>query len=248
MVEPAENYARFEISGLEVPLPERWYFHDEGASRLEILIPRSEGPQTIEGRSLEVVIGHLTKYNLRVEGMDPSTAYIEARHAALYDYGYAIRLVNDAFGGVSHEGRFLKFGPINLGNGDETHLHLFYIDPGRDDILVRTRAHEEQHAMSHIPGAITLLEDKIERERGGIALHFDKIKDEELAADCNAVHTLAMRGFALEEIYRDDLKKDPAVAKRFKQAMYIYETGDYSTLGFTTNRINSRIKKILRKK
>lgn len=32
-----QNQAHFEVSGVSVPLPEGWYFHDEGSSKLSLL-------------------------------------------------------------------------------------------------------------------------------------------------------------------------------------------------------------------
>ncbi len=241
-----QNIASFAISGLEISLPERWYFHDEGASRLDILIPQSEGPQTIEGRSLEIVTRHLRRYNREVLGMSTRTSQEKAKHTALYDFGYAQKLVNAAFGRAAAYGVCLQFGPINFGNGDEIHLHLLYLDLKREDINLKIRAHEEQHVMTHIPGAIKTLEDKIVRERGGVPIHFETIKDNELAADCNAVHALAKRGFDLDEVYNYDLKRDPSVAKRFKRARYIYETENYGYLDFATDQLKSAIKRMKR--
>ncbi len=247
MVEPAKNYARFEISGLEVPLPNGWYFHDEGASRLDILIPRSEGPQTIEGKRLEIITRHLTRYYLEVKNMNPADAYATARKSALYDFDCDKQLMDAAQGRRSMSGVCSIFGPLQFGSKEETHIHILYLDLGRKDINLRIRAHEEQHAITHIPGAIEMLEDKIKEERG-TPIHFDRITDKELAADCNAVHTLTIKGFDLTDVYEYDLKRDPVVAKRFKRAMYMYDRGDYSSFGFTANQLSSRIKKILRKR
>ncbi len=237
-----QNIASFAISGLEIPLPERWYFHDEGASRLDILIPQSEGPQTIEGREFEIFIKHLTRYYLNVKGMSPVDASMTARKSVLYDHGFAQELMNSLHDDVSKSGLCLKIGPWNFGSGDETHLHILYLDRGRDDINIMIRAHEEQHALTHIPGAIEALEDKIKGERG-TAIHFNKIKDEELAADCNAVHALSVRGLDLSKVYSYFGKRDPSIAKRFKRAMYIYQNEDYSTLGFTVHQFRSVFKR-----
>jgi hypothetical protein len=245
MPKPHSNVATFEISGISVPLPEGWYFHDEGASKLDLLVSLSEGAQTIAGRSLEVVTKHLTRYNVEVEGMDPEDAEQQAKQDALWKMGYGIRLKIDAFSDASVCGECLRYGPIDFGKGEETHVHLLYLDEGRQDVNLKIRAHEEQHAMRHIPGAIEALERKIEEDRGR-PLHFDRIKDTELAADCNAVHALATRGFDLSEVYRYDAKRDSNVARRFKRATHIYHNDDYGYFGFAREKLGSTMKKLLK--
>lgn len=245
MAGPQRNIATFEVSGISVPLPRGWYFHDEGSSKLDLLVPLSEGAQTIEGRGLEVVTRHLIRYNIEVEGMDPEDAEQEAKHFALYSMGFAANLWTSARGVASAKGTCLRYGPIDFGSGEETHLHLLYLDEGRSDINLKIRAHEEQHAMCHIPGAIEALERKIGEDRG-TPIHFDRIRNEELAADCNAVHALAMRNFDLSEVQRYDAERDSSVARRFRRAIYIYEKGEYGYAGFARIQLGSAMKGFLK--
>ncbi len=229
MVESNQNVARFEVSGITVPLPERWYFHDEGASSLDCLFPLSEGPRSITGRAFEIVVGHLTRYLTNVEGMEIGKARNEARKHALYENGFHTLLVNVASGLSYISGASLLHGPNNYGNGDETHIHILYLDVGREDFNLRIRAHEEQHVISYIPGGLQILERKIEEECGE-KVYFDKITDREVAADLNAVHALTVRGFDLKEIIKSDSGLDPNLGRKFRRAMHIYETGDYGNL------------------
>ncbi len=244
MVETQANVATFEASGISISLPQGWYFHDEKASKLDPFVPLSKGAQSIEGRSLEILVRHLIRYNISILGMNPETAEQDAKRIALRQHLPIMMM--QATGYSTSSGKFMLYGPVDFGCGNETHLHILYLDEGRADINLRLRAHEEQHAINHIPGGIDMLERKIAEDKG-TPIHFGRIEDKELAADCNAVHALVQSGFDPEKAYEYDSKKDPNVARRFRRAMYIYETGDYGFLTFTGKRISSAIKSLIKK-
>jgi hypothetical protein len=233
------NVAHFEISGIDVPLPEGWYFHDEGFSKYDSLSPRSAGPQTITARSSAILVAHEKRYRQEVEGMDHEQAKDEASKFVFKNLGYEHLIAMEAIGFAgSPSGMCLVYRTLPFPTGPEVHMHLMYIDEGRDDVNLSTQAHEEQHGISYLPGGLDILTAKITRDRGE-PIQFDKIKDIEVAADLNSVHALVRRGFDLSE-YHDSIHiMGSKAAKRVKRAIHIYETGDYSNFGFQLEQVKS---------
>ncbi len=234
-----QQYATFEISQVTVPLPKGWYVHDEGMSKINLFAPPGKA-QTIEGRELEVIHQYRLRYYQQVELRVKGEAECRATED-LYASGLITAFLFSAMSNSYVGGRTLKWGPIDFGKGEEVHIHLFYLDLGKDYLNLRTRAHEEQHAIAMIPGGIELLEDRIATERGK-PISFARVRDAELAADCNAVHALRVRGFDVEKIYQENVRDDSVVAKRFKRAMHIYDTDDYKYTGFALAQLRSSLR------
>ena len=187
------NLAKFEITGIEVPLPENWYFHDEGSSKIDEFT-FDEKPQSITGRSFEIMVNQLSKSLAYAKKIDVSEVKEEAEDIVLFKgryYSEFMNRVSSVFGTtLSYE--------INFGNGKERHIHMLYLDKGRSDVNLQIIAHEEQHAITHIPGGIQILEKKI-LEDTGKHLYFNRIKDPELAADCNVVYVFNKKCYELNE-------------------------------------------------
>ncbi len=231
------NHAYFAITDLAVPLPENWYFHDEGASKLEsnldLLIHPPLCPQTIPGRSLEIVRAHI--YNQLIqEGIPEQEAIIQAQHEAFYQEGHYQRMMSR----LHESGVSLLLKPLGI---NETHIHMLYLDEGRQDLNTFIRGHEEQHCISYIPGALALLEEKITQHREK-PIRFNKIKDEELAADCNGIHALVTHNYDLDPVQEHYIKNDPINGKQFAHARYIYENDEYNGIRFEWTYLKSKLK------
>ena len=130
------------------------------------------------------------------------------------------------------------YGPRDYGTGPETHLHIFYLDKGREDVNLFLRGHEEGHALSKIPGGLSLMEERKE----GPSLSFSTIRNQELLADCVAVHALHTQGFAVDDVVAHYQHiREKRLALQLQRARYIYETSDYSALGFHGHRLLSAL-------
>ena len=227
----SERFAVFGVSEIAVPLPDGMYFHDEGSS-IPTLLPVDDVPTTIEGRSLEITARHEKRYLVNVKGMNPEEAEIRAHSIALEKH------IEDFFDDVVRIGRCYTIRR-DFGNGLETHIHILYLDEGSYTKLMFTRGHEEYHAMMQIPRAVEILEQKIIADRG-TPIHFAKIKDEELAADCNGVHAVANRGFPIENLLDHNLSGRLDLG-RLERAIYIYEQGEYGYFSFLAYQIKEAI-------
>ena len=154
------------------------------------------------------------------------------------------RLMAEAMGEAHSEGICFVWGPHQYIKGPEIHIHIAYMERDRYDVMLRTRAHEEQHAAAKIPGGLELLEEKIAAYRGA-PIHFDKLDDSELAAEINAVYVLDRQGFNPRKVHALTADGDKDRGKCFKRAIYIYETGDYTKRGFVKNELLIGMQKLV---
>ena len=227
--------AVFNASGITVPLPKGMFFYDEGPSTL---LSDSDTPTSIEERSLEIVIKHNTRYLVNAKGMNPEDARMEAQYQAV------MRHWLEFLDNVVRDGRTLAF-TRDFGNGKETHIHILYLDRRIPAVNLFTRAHEEYHALTHIPGGVEILEKKIAADRG-TSLRFSKIQDEELAADCNGVHTVVQNKMRLANVVKYQQEGgDRNMINRLQRALHIYERGKYGYVNFLYHELKQDIAKKL---
>ncbi len=100
------------------------------------------------------------------------------------------------FNGMSVEGR----GKIRK------HFHIFYRDQVSEPLNLRTRAHEETHALDFF-GWLNRLENKLLTEQG-ININFDGLRedlqdsyiDQQVRAEIGAIYTLKSRNIDLKEL------------------------------------------------
>ncbi len=235
------NYARLTATGLDVPLPEGWRYFDEGASRPSLSThPDVDGFQTIEGRSLEIMLHHEHLYLDMHDHINPEEAPQYAVAAVLRKMRIFERLLHDHTLGTT-----LLYEHADYGQGPTTYIHVLYLDEGIPEVNFWIRAHEEFHAIKMIPGALGLLEQNIAQERGK-PLPFCRIKDEELAADCNAVHGLIRLGFDLGAVLQYAQEKDQDLQNRIARAIQIYDHDEYSWTSFWGRRAGREVASGLR--
>ncbi|MBI2655985.1 hypothetical protein HYX06_06200 [Candidatus Woesearchaeota archaeon] len=206
--------AFFEVTGLKVPLPEGWHFHDEGASRIS-LFADPDKPQTIDGRVIQIFLNHRIRY-LMQSGISHDEALTVAQEET---HPYVLREMRNP---LSQLGRCIAFPNINYGSGPETHLHILYTDQERDELNVALRAHEEFHAISKIPGAIQNLEQHFLSSHR-VSVNFGKIHNEEVAAWCNAVFALHAHSMDPQQVYPASQFGDDRFRRYFGRAMEIYD-------------------------
>lgn len=254
MSEFLPRLATIEVTGISVPLPRNWYFHDDGSIGFNPLLPQFSLPTakrkklvrtiktlvasnddgsekiTLAGKRLEIQVQHLTRYFVEVCQQDSDSAEKTALNSALFMYLTSSKKVDSS----NWQGEFLVFNQFDFSRGRETHLHIFYYGSDRKDLDLFVRAHEEYHALSHIPGAVTLLEEKILKERGTTP-QFRKIRNDEVAANCNGVHTLISQNYDPLELFNFLAQKFPNLDHTLAQAYYVYQTGDTSYAGFKKN-------------
>jgi len=215
MIEDNVRTAFFEVTGLSVPLPQGWHFHDEGASKLSIFT-NTDKPQTIEARKLEIYLSHQVRYLTQVEGMSPEVARETGTSAAMPFIVAEIQSRKIQYGSC------MPFLNVDYGNGPESHIHILYIDRDRLDFNVALRAHEEFHALKLIPHAIQSLEQHILASQG-VSIDFGRISNQEVAAWCNAVFALRTHGMDTHEIH--STFGGPEFRHDFSKAMKIYQRG-----------------------
>ncbi len=215
MIEDNVRTAFFEVTGLSVPLPQGWHFHDEGASRPNIFADR-DAPQSIEARNIEIFLDHTIRYLTQVERMSPEDAYEVAKSMA------EPFIVAEIQSRKTQYGSCLPFLNVNYGDGPESHIHILYIDRGRPDFNVALRAHEEFHALKLIPSAVQSLEQHI-LDSQGASIDFGRISNQEVAAWCNAVFALHAHGMDVHEVH--STFGSPGFRRDFGKAMKIYQRG-----------------------
>ncbi len=69
--------AHLQATDLHVPLPEGWFYHDEGAIVQSIFLPR-EVPTTIPSKVKKLLAEHDKRRLIEMEGVDPVTAEEQA--------------------------------------------------------------------------------------------------------------------------------------------------------------------------
>ncbi len=87
-----------------------------------------------------------------------------------------------------------------------THIHIFYIDQNSNAKNIRTRAHEETHALDYF-GELDILEKKILSEQG-VRINFNELREDDedclidmqVRAELGAIYALKSRGIDLDEL------------------------------------------------
>jgi len=153
---------------------------------------------------LDIPIGLLNRYHDEgyVKSISDKTKQLEIKYGFLSDTEYD-KLSNEHVLGRTYEYKFLL----------KTRVHIYYLQQGFEPYDVKTRGHEETHAVEFF-GKLNLLETKILEEQR-VRLNFQEVDEEEVRADLGAISAMNARGIHVDLIVK--------ISPYFEIAKKLYE-------------------------
>lgn len=215
--------AYFEATNLHVPLPDGWFYHDEGKAIYESL-PQTEKPQffTIEDRLKSLKRDYVERaYSAGILSREQRISEIISIESE------GLRLLEKSQKGRLN-GITLMIETPNVKGEEEVNIHVLYLRTEDPVFNLYSRAHEEAHAISLIPGGNGLLSEKIAQDRKyKNPWSIENIADKEVAADYSALHVLSMANTSKKLV--QGLVKE-GKREELSKAWELYQQGDKKIL------------------